>query len=879
MKEAASTAIKDKMVMGIFPRIFNKLFMKKQEKEAINVEQLRVEFKERYHSFKLLLSANSKSLEIMADIEKALGGSRPFGMSFIRSNCTSISVNVFRMIRKIDSLAPGKYKKLYERFDHIQQSIEHLLTQKRSIKDERLIIPLNVINKEMADHVGSKMANLGEIKNRLSLKMPAGFAITSYAYERFIEHNDLQVEINRRFQSADVDHMERLYTLSSEIQQHIIRSTVPEDLADAIMEAWMRIEEETGNDITVALRSSAVGEDVAGSTFAGQYRSVLNVSKENINHAYKEVIASKYSLQAITYRLNRGFKDEDIPMCVGCLSMVDAVAGGVTYSRNPFDTSDDSIFINAAWGLPKSVVDGSDACDLFIVSREEPMGIIRQDIRVKERKFVCFPHEGVCRMDLTGNAKNLPAIEQGQIYALAKLAVKIEELYATPQDIEWAVDSDGTIYILQCRPLQQTEIQKRDYKEDLKSDKETIIARGGVTASPGSASGTVHLVNRDIDVLQFPKGAVLVTRQALPRWASLLNRASAVITEQGSFAGHLANVAREFGVPALFGVDAVLEKMKNGDLVTVDANSLVIYKGKVDYLLTGSASKKTLMEGSPVYDTLKQVGRLITPLNLLDPDSLDFTPENCKTFHDITRFVHEKAVQEMFSFGKEHNFSERSSKQLYYKVPMQWWILNLDDGFKREVRGKYVKLEDIVSAPMLAFWKGFTAIPWDGPPAIDGKGLMSVMFQSTANRSLIPGARSQFSDRNYFMISKNYCSLTSRLGYHFSILEALVSDRPSENYISFQFKGGAADYHRKLKRVMLIKDILEEHNFRVEVNEDNLIARLEGYEKDYMYKHLEILGYLTLHTRQIDMIMANNASVNHYRSKINKDIQSMFRSI
>ncbi|MDY6854477.1 MAG: PEP/pyruvate-binding domain-containing protein [Thermodesulfobacteriota bacterium] len=861
--------------MGIIPDIFNKLFIKKKKEETINVEQLRVEFKERYHGFKLLLSANSKSLEIMADIEKALSESRPFGMSFIRSNCTSISVNVFRMISKINGLAPGKYKKLYERFNDIQQRIEQLLTQTRVIKDDRLIIPLKAINKEMADLVGSKMANLGEIKKRLFLKIPAGFSITSYAYERFIEYNDLQAEINRRFQSADVDQIERLYTLSSEIQQHIMRSTVPGDLADAIMEAWKKIEQETGNEITMALRSSAVGEDEAGSTFAGQYRSVLNVSKENITHAYKEVIASKYSLQAISYRLSKGFKDEDIPMCVGCLVMVDPVAGGVTYSRNPFDTTDDSIFINAAWGLPKSVVDGSVACDLFVVSRENPMAIIQNDVRVKERKYVCFPHEGVCRMDLAGDVRNLPAIEQDQIFALAELAVKIEDLYASPQDIEWAIDSDDTIYILQCRTLQQRDIEKKVCKDTLKPSKVTTIARGGVTASPGAACGTVYTVNRDIDVLQFPKGAVLVTRQSLPRWASLLNRAVAVITEQGSFAGHLANVAREFGIPALFGVDSAMGKIQNGDLVTVDANNRVIYKGKAEYLLIGSASKKTLMEGSPVYETLKQVGRLITPLNLLDPDSLDFTPENCKTYHDITRFVHEKAVQEMFNFGREHNFSERSSKQLYYKVPMQWWILNLDDGFKKEVRGKYVKLENIVSAPMLAFWKGFTAIPWDGPPAIDGKGLISVMFQSTVNRSLTPGARSEFADRNYFMISKDYCSLNSRLGYHFSILEALVSDRAGENYISFQFKGGAADYHRKLKRIMLIKEILEEYDFTVEVNEDNLIARLEGYEKDYMYKHLEILGYLTLHTRQIDMIMSNNASVNYYKSKIDRDLQSI----
>jgi pyruvate,water dikinase len=857
----------------VLRRLVDRLRSRRPAPLPAEVEALRIEFKDRYHSFKLLLAANNKALEVMADIEQTLRGSAPFGMSFVRAALTAVTVSVFSMIRSIERLAPGKYAALFDRFEEIQRAIEAVVARRRPAADERLVIPLAALTRESADLAGSKMANLGEIRNVLGLTVPPGFVVTARAYERFIEYNDLQPEIDRRMQTAALDELGALFSLSAELQQMVIRAAVPPELEQAIAAAWEAMEAEAGGPVTAAMRSSALGEDASGSSFAGQYRSELNVSAENALEAYKQVLASKYSLQAISYRLNKGFRDEDIAMCVGCLAMVAPVASGVAYTCNPVDRRDDAVFIHSAWGLPKAVVDGSSAGDLFVVRRGEPPELVREEIRVKDRKFVCFPEEGVCRLELTGAEREAPALTREQAVMLARTALRIEAHYQAPQDIEWAIDTRGALCLLQCRPL-PTEPAAAAAADAAPADGgEALLSRGGITASPGAACGPVFIAEKAADVLAFPAGGVLVIREALPRWAALLSRAAAVVAEQGGVAGHLASVAREFGVPALFGVPGALARLPAGEAVTVDADGRAVFRGRVEARLhAASRPARARMQGSPVHTLLSEASRLIVPLNLLDPAGADFTPANCRTLHDITRFIHEKSVQEMFAFGHDHHFAERSGKQLHHKVPMQWWVLNLDDGFTEEISGKYVRIEQIASVPMLAFWRGFVAIPWEGPPALDGKGMLAVMFQATANRSLNTGVRSRYAERNFFMISRNYCSLSQRLGFHFATTEALIGERPPENYVSFQFKGGAADAGRRLKRVALIAEILAPVGFRVETREDHLLARIEGEPASFMLKRMEVLGYLSLHTRQLDMVMANPAYVGYYRDKYRRDI-------
>jgi len=526
-------------------RFFNRLRELLHRPPPIADNSPETAFTSKYRSFRSLLAANNSALETMAEMEQTLISGQVFGMTFVRAATTGLMVSVYKMVQNLQTMTDGKYPALEQRFTAIREQINPLLEEQQPLHEEGpWIMALEAIDRWAADRVGTKMANLGEVANGLQLPTPPGFAITAAAGRHFLARSGLTEEIHRRLQLLDADDLESLYKTSAALQQLIARAPLPPALEEAILAGYDRLIPGSESGATVAMRSSAIGEDTGRASFAGQYRTELHVSREFLGQAYKEIVASKYSSQAIIYRLRKGYRDKDVAMGVGCLAMVSAVVSGVMYSRDPRHPRSHWVVINSVRGLPKSLVDGTQTGDLYLASREPPHPVLRRRLQVvsPEAPLQALTAENTASGDLR------PMLAEHQIQALTRMAIGLENHFGLPQDIEWAIDDGDRIVILQSRPIVEEgqALPAADNLGEPAAGTSSLLA-GGVTASPGVACGPAFIVQSNVDLLQFPKGAVLVTVHPLPQWTPLLSRAVALVAESGSLAGHLATVAREFG--------------------------------------------------------------------------------------------------------------------------------------------------------------------------------------------------------------------------------------------------------------------------------------------------------------------------------------------
>jgi len=385
----------------------------------------------------------------------------------------------------------------------------------------------------------------------------------------------------------------------------------------------------------------------------------------------------------------------------------------------------------------------------------------------------------------------------------------------------------------------------------------TPILHYGIRAVGGVAAGRVHHFLHDEDVSRIPPGAVVVARQPSARLVLVMDRIAAIITEVGSPTGHMSILAREFRIPTLVEVGGATKVLHPGQLVTVDADAALIYPGIMHELLARQVKQDEAWRSDPVFLKLRRILKSVSRLNLLDPESPDFQAANCRTLHDITRFCHEKAMDAMFIPDMDKALESHHVSRLKTDLPLNLFILDLGGGLK--VTGQdQVTEDDILSRPFKALLRGFhhPGVTWAGQVAPDLKGFISV-FANT----MYDTAKSErgLGGKSFAIVTESYLNFNSRIGYHFGIVDAFISEEKNDNYISFQFKGGAANIDRRERRARLVKQILDDLGFKAQTKGDLVQGRLVKLSLLETEQTLELAGLLIAFCRQLDLALTSDA--------------------
>lgn len=462
------------------------------------------------------------------------------------------------------------------------------------------VIPFEKLRNTDVGSVGGKNASLGEMISQLTqkdIRVPTGFATTANAFQEFLKHDSLGINIIKELDNLDINDVQKLAQSGKKIRNWIMETPFPESLDSAIEKAYEELIEKSSEGTTFAVRSSATAEDLPDASFAGQQESFLNIHGiDNTKRAIKEVFASLYNDRAISYRVHKGFIHEDVSISAGVQQMVrsDIGCAGVMFSIDTESGFKDVVFITSSYGLGETVVQGAVNPDEFYVHK--PLlnkgfpTIVKKTIGSKKIKMI-FSNlneagKSTETIDVESNQSDRFSIDDKEVLELARYASIIEDHYGCPMDIEWGKNGiDGKLYILQARP-ETVKSQKKNVTETykLKETSKAIVAGRAVTQKIGA--GPVRVVTDPNEMHTVQPGDILVADMTDPNWEPVMKRASALVTNRGGRTCHAAIIARELGIPAIVGSVNATELLKDGDEVTVscsEGETGIVYQGKLAF--------------------------------------------------------------------------------------------------------------------------------------------------------------------------------------------------------------------------------------------------------------------------------------------------------
>lgn len=798
-----------------------------------------------YRHFRKLLDHSRASLMLMAELEQLYHDVRPFTLPRLERDADRLLAEVQGMLFSLENMA--RENRTVHQNSYLHGTLKSL---ERSIRDElrpyfrlpttEFILHLTDVTSNHDRAVGAKAANLAKLHRELSFTVPRGFVVTTAAFHALWTKTGLKERIEGEMAEVDAGNPAALEIVGRKIRSWIMETPLPSNLEEAITQSGISLIRED-QMLRLAVRSSAIGED-SETSFAGQYESVLNVSLDQLIRAYKTVVASKYTTAALSYRMHHGLDDRETPMAVLVLEMVVPRLSGVVYTADPVNEDQGSMRVNAVSGLGEGLVGGSSSPEW--------------SWRLEKDSFRILEESGP---DQDGGLMKTDGPNQELLRNLWRLTQRLEVFFQRPLDIEWAVDAENHLYFLQVRPLLvvKTGVESVAGIFDEQLDY-PVLLDGGKCASGGVAAGRVMIL--DAIELEIPEESlrhvaqdtILVSRTASTTLTPLVGQVRGIVTDVGSTASHLATVAREYGVPALFDTGRATKILSQDQEITLWASRGRIYQGIVEELVRNIKPLKRPVFASPGHLRMQRLLDLISPLSLTDPKAPEFKEARCLTLHDIIRYCHEQSVREMFSFGKDADTAQHALR-LKVSIPVQLYALDLGGGLRPGLTTcDEINAHDVSSVPFQALWQGLAhpGLNWTSTVAPSARSFLSLVATRPA-----PGREDALGGASYAFVSHDYLNLNIRFGYHFATVDALCGDDPDLNYVALHFAGGVASYFGRSLRAQYMASVLKRLGYAVTLRGDLIEASQKRLDQSSLQLVLDQTGRLLGTTRLLDMAM------------------------
>ncbi len=828
-----------------------------------------------FQNFRRILACNTQALERMAEMDQALGGAYIFDRAFLESSVHELSRLVHHVVYNLNALTGNGYVELYDRYEELRGALGGVLAGGTDSGT-------GGAGTEAVTRVWGIVDMVADVRDVDWEQEPAaGFEAACLA--RLARHHGARI--------ADA-----LVVGTTGCAALAGGGDAAETVAQALRDGALRM----GND-TASFTVRVCPVDETGRP-AGRETERAGVVPDMLPHGLRDAlreVAGDIGATGAT-----GAAGTTHGMVALLLPESPLPVSGWLHSHAPMGPVRHAVLVEArfpAGGEPEHALPVS--IDRYALSRVHPFDLLCCEIPQRAARHpLPDGHEPLAPSDsLRGLLRGSALLEPPFLQGLAGLAMAAERLAGQPVELRWGMDTEGRCVLLGVRPSSVrlgeekpagpdgTDGPDRPDRPDRSDGTDGIanqdddsddapamlvLRQGGQTVQMGVAAGGVVRLTEGTRPEDCPLGGIGVARAASPNLAPLLGRLAGLVTEFGTTAGHLATVARELRVPAVFGMPGVRDAVSPGDIVTLDAGDTALYRGAMEGLLHTTDADEDLHPAAPEYRTLRRLLRLVAPLDLVDPDAPDFSPAGCRTYHDILHFCHEMSVEALINLRDTRpELAAPRVHRVRLDLPLDLRLLDVGDGVALPPgmggdtlgREPWLDISSVRSAPLLAFLSGLRAEgAWSHRPArLRAGDILSGMggAPGTAANGAGQDAEWAATGANLAIAGRDYLNLTLRLGYHFTVLDVLLSDNPNRNHAYFRFAGGMADPARRVRRAHLVCGVLEELGFATRVRGDMVTGRLRATEHAALRDAVAALGMLTAFTRQVDTTLNDDADM------------------